>query len=76
MGWSVNQLATINKGRVLDTLRGRPLSLPMIRLLVERLGISADVPTRQAVDSTAHRSRSREIEGTVMEAASSPPRRA
>jgi hypothetical protein len=34
-------------------LRGQPSSLPMMRLLVERLGISADVLIRDPAGSAA-----------------------
>lgn len=39
-------LLGVSRRRVLAVLRGAPLTLPMIRLLVERLGISADVLAR------------------------------
>ncbi len=40
-------LLGVSTRRVLNIFRGRPLTLPMIRLLVERLGISADVLIRR-----------------------------
>jgi HTH-type transcriptional regulator/antitoxin HigA len=41
-------LLGISRRRVLAMLRGRPLTLPLIRLLVERLGVSADVLVRDS----------------------------
>ncbi len=51
-------LLGVSRRRVLNILRGQPLSLPMIRLLVERLGVSADVLIRQAAGSVSRGSRS------------------
>jgi HTH-type transcriptional regulator/antitoxin HigA len=48
-------LLGVSRRRMRDILdRGRPLTLPMIRLLVERLGISADVLIQQPASVTAH----------------------
>ena len=46
-------LLGVSRRRVLAVLRGRPLTLPMIRLLVERLGVSAAVLVREPTSSTA-----------------------
>ena len=53
---TVDDLASLlglSRRRVLAVLCGGPLTLPMIRLLVERLGISADVLVRDPAGSTA-----------------------
>ena len=44
-------LLGVSQRRVSAVLRGRSLTLPMIRLLVGRLGISADVLIRDPADS-------------------------
>ncbi|MGH2583661.1 MAG: helix-turn-helix domain-containing protein, partial [Dehalococcoidia bacterium] len=49
----VAALLGVSRQRVQAMLRGRPLTLPMIRLLVERLGISADVLVRDPTGSAA-----------------------
>lgn len=59
---TVDDLASrlgISRRRVRGMLHGRPLTLALIRLLVERLGISADVLIRRPADAgeTAIRSR-------------------
>jgi HTH-type transcriptional regulator/antitoxin HigA len=46
-------LLGVSRRRVRDLLHGRPLTLPMVRLLVERLGISADVLIRRPAESAA-----------------------
>jgi HTH-type transcriptional regulator / antitoxin HigA len=46
-------LLGVSRRRVLAVLRGAPLTLPMIRLLVERLGVSADVLVRHRAGSAA-----------------------
>jgi HTH-type transcriptional regulator/antitoxin HigA len=46
-------LLGVSRRRVLAMLRGAPLTLPMIRLLVERLGIAADVLVRDPAGSAA-----------------------
>jgi HTH-type transcriptional regulator / antitoxin HigA len=53
---SVDGLASllgVSRRRVRAVLRGQPLTLPMIRLLVERLGMSADVLIRGPTGSAA-----------------------
>jgi len=44
-------LLGVSRRRVQAVLRGHPLTLPLIRLLVERLGISADVLVRDPAGS-------------------------
>ncbi len=52
-------LLGVSSRRVRDILdRGRPLTLPMIRLLAERLGVSADVLIQQPAGFTHHSPRS------------------
>lgn len=46
-------LLGVSRRRVLAVLRGEPRTLLMIRLLVERLGISADLLVRDPAGSTA-----------------------
>jgi HTH-type transcriptional regulator/antitoxin HigA len=46
-------LLGVSRRRVLAILRGGPLTLPMIRLLVERLGISAEVLIHQPASTSA-----------------------
>lgn len=46
-------LLGVSRRRILATLRGERLTLPLIRLMVERLGISADVLVRDPPGSAA-----------------------
>ncbi len=55
-GLDVDGLAAVlgvSRRRTQAVLRGRPLTLPLIRLFVERLGISADVLIREVTGSAA-----------------------
>jgi HTH-type transcriptional regulator/antitoxin HigA len=52
-------LLGVSQRRIQRILRGQPLSLPLIRLLVERLGLPADVLIREHTGTMTNGSRER-----------------